>query len=213
MSSRTDKKMLQWIEDETISPPVSLDIAGTAPQLDDTDKLAVSLYGSGSAAGDTAVDVDSNGNIIVALNSVRVSQTPTVTAGAYSANDTVGGLLTFANAARISGGGGVIKSVIFVDDAGQDVALELWLFDQTFTAISDNAAWAVAEASLHNLVAVISSTEGTWRASGTPSVCDVECSRAYVCAATSLFGQLVTRGTPTFAATDDVTVIIELLQD
>jgi len=30
---------------------------------------------------------------------------------------------------------------------------------------------------------------------------------------TSMFGQLVTRGTPTFAAVDDVTVKIGLLQD
>ena len=30
---------------------------------------------------------------------------------------------------------------------------------------------------------------------------------------TSLFGQLVTRGTPTYAATDDVTLILELLYD
>jgi hypothetical protein len=35
-----------------------------------------------------------------------ISQTPTITAGAYAAGDAVGGLLTFANAARVSGGGG-----------------------------------------------------------------------------------------------------------
>ena len=48
-----------------------------------------------------------------------ISQTPTVTAGAYSANDAVGGLLTFANAARFDKGGGIIKDVIILDDAGQ----------------------------------------------------------------------------------------------
>ena len=30
---------------------------------------------------------------------------------------------------------------------------------------------------------------------------------------TSLFGQLVTRGAPTYAATDDITVKVKLLQD
>ena len=158
------------------------------------------------AAGETHIGDVGGADIII-------TQTPTVTAGAYSANDAVGGLLTFTNAARVSGGGGVIKSVVFIDDAGQDVALELWLFDTTITAIADNAAWALTEAQLHTCVAVISTTDGTWRASGTPSVCDVDVSRGYTCTGTNLFGQIVTRGTPTFAATDDVTVRIQLLQN
>ena len=50
-------------------------------------------------------------------------------------------------------------------------------------------------------------------AAGTPSACDIEVSRAYKLTGTSMFGQLVTRGTPTYAATDDVTVTVSLLQD
>lgn len=142
-----------------------------------------------------------------------IAQTPTVTAGAYSANDCVGGVLTFANAARTSGEGGFITDVMIVDDAGQDVALELWLFDQTFTSPGDNAAWAATEAELHNLVAIYSTDDGQWRAAGTPSVCHLKEVARFQAAATSLFGQLVTRGTPTFAATDDVTVMIKVAQD
>ena len=51
------------------TPHVNLDVGGQAPQLDDTDKLAVSLYGNGAAAGDTPVDVDTVGNIGVVLRS------------------------------------------------------------------------------------------------------------------------------------------------
>jgi len=158
------------------------------------------------AAGETHIGEVGGADIII-------TQTPTVTAGAYSANDAVGGLLTFTNAARASGSGGIIKSVVIVDDAGQDAELELWLFDTTITAISDNAPWALTEAELHTCIAVISTTEGTWRASGTPSVCDIEVSRGYTCTGTNLFGQLVTRGTPTYVATDDVTVRIQLIQN
>ena len=86
-------------------------------------------------------------------------------------------------------------------------------FDVTFTAMSDNAAWAPSESDLRNLVAIISTANGAWFAAGTPSAARVECSQRYDLDGTSLFGQLVTRGTPTFAATDDVTVIIGLLQD
>ena len=148
---------------------------------------------------------------IVASEGITISQTPTVTAGAYIANDAVGGLLTFANAARVSGGGGVIKNVIILDDAGQDVAMELWLFSGTFTAMADNAPWAPSEADLRLLLGIAAS--GTWYAAGTPSAARIEVSQRYDCAGTSLFGQLITRGTPTFAAADDVTIIIGLLQD
>lgn len=146
---------------------------------------------------------------------ITIALTPTVTAGAYTAGEAVGGLLTFANAARTSGAGGLIKSLVLIDDAGQDAELELWLFDRTFTAIADNAAWTPSEADLENLIAVISTVDSAqgWLAAGTPSAIDIEISKRYDLAGTSLFGQLVTRGTPTLAATDDVTVKLGLLQD
>jgi len=183
----------------------NVDLASAIPaganNIGDVDILTI-------AAGETHIgEVGSPG--------ITISQIPTVTNGAYSAGDAVGGLLTFANAARVSGGGGVVKSVIIIDDAGQDVELELWLFDRTFTPITDNAAWAPLEADLENLVAVISTEDSAqgWLAAGTPSAIDIGVSKRFDLDGTSLFGQLVTRGTPTFAATDDVTVKVGLLQD
>ena len=164
--------------------------------------------GQGAAGSEEwPVDVNCAGDTI--------SQTPTVTAGAYVANDAVGGLLTFANAARETGGGGGIKTVGIIDDAGQDAELELWLFNQTFTAMADNAAWAPSEADLENLVGVISTEDSSqgWLDAGTPSAITIDVATRYDLTGTSLFGQLVTRGTPTFAATDDVTVKVGVLAD
>jgi len=143
---------------------------------------------------------------------ITISQTPTVTAGAYTAGDAVGGLLTFANAGRAAGMGGIAKDLLIIDDAGQDKEMELWLFNATFTAMADNAPWAPSEADLRKLVGIISTADGAWFAAGTPSVARVEASQQYSCIGTSLFGQLVTRGTPTFAATDDVTAMLGLLR-
>lgn len=151
--------------------------------------------------------------VAIKSSSITISQTPTVTAGAYSAGDAVGGLLTFDNAALVAGDGGVIKSLIILDDAGQDAQLELWLFKEAFTPMADNAAWAPSEADLRKLVGIISTSDGAWFAAGTPSAARVECSQVYTCTATSLYGQLKTGGTPTFAATDDITVVLGLLQD
>ena len=47
------------------TPHVNLDVGGQALQLDDTDKLAVSLYGQGTAVGDKALNVDDLGAVAV----------------------------------------------------------------------------------------------------------------------------------------------------
>lgn len=175
---------------------------------------------------DTPNDLNANANLQIADTDVgaanpvpvkaagdTIVQTPTITLSAYVANDAVGGLLTFAAAARVSGGGGVITDVIIVDDDGEDAELELWLFDQTFTPIADADAWAPSEADLENLIAIVSTADDTWRAAGTPSAINIEVTRRYDLAGTSMFGQLVTRGTPTYTAADDLTVKIKCLQD
>lgn len=169
---------------------------------------------SGVDIGDVTVNNTAAAPVPIASAETTIALTPAVTAGAYVDGDAVGGLLTFANAARSSGGGGVIKNVVIIDDAGQDVALELWIFDRAFTPIADNGAWAPTEADLENCIGVISTEDSGqgWMAAGTPSVVDIEVSRQYSLDGTSLFGQLVTRGAPTFVATDDVTVKISLLQ-
>lgn len=43
--------------------PVNIRVGSITPQLDDTDKIAISLYGSGSSAGDTAVHVGGSGGL------------------------------------------------------------------------------------------------------------------------------------------------------
>ena len=144
---------------------------------------------------------------------VTIAVIPVVTAGAYSAGDAVGTIIPFANAARDTGAGGVLKQVTIIDDAGQDAELELWLFNASFTAMTDNAAWAPAEADLEKLICIVSTSDGTWRAAGTPSAIVIEVAQRYDLTGTSMFGQLVTRGTPTYAAVDDVTVKIGLLRD
>ena len=175
----------------------------------------VAIAAGAEIVGQVSIDQTTPGTTnLVASSGISISQTPTVSAAAiYAANDAVGGLLTFANAALVTGGGGVIKDVLILDDAGQDAVLELWLFNATFTAMADNAAWAPSEADLRKLVGVVSTVDGSWFPAGTPSVARVEASQRYDCTGTSLFGQLVTRGAPTYAATDDVSCIIGLLQD
>jgi len=144
---------------------------------------------------------------------ITIAQTPTITVGAYSAGDAVGGLLTFANAARVAGTGGLLSDVVVIDDAGQQAELELWLFNQTFTAMADNAAWNPSETDLENLICVIDMSSDSWYNATTQYVLNKEVVRYLTLVGTSLFGQLVCRDTPTFAAVDDVTVKVKIVQD
>ena len=134
----------------------------------------------------------------------------TIAAGAYTAGDAVGGLLTFANAASISGGSGYIVDIIIVDNAGQNVPYELHLFDRTFTAMADNAAWDPSDADMQNWLGFINVATSDRAAgsnnSGSNKTSGQRMPKKYILNGTSLFGQLVTRGAPTYAATDDITV-------
>lgn len=83
----------------------------------------------------------------------------------YTANDalsdststpTTGGF-TFTNAARASGGSGIITDAIVASsaDAGTPLQGEVWIFDTAVTAITDNSVFAVSDAEIKTLVGVI----------------------------------------------------------
>lgn len=173
-----------------------------------TGQVEYMALADGTAGSNNVATIDSNQGLRTYSGSTLViDQTPTVSSGsAYAAGDAVGGLLTFANAALYSGGSGFI-SAVRIDDLGQQMAtLELVLFDQSFTASSDNAAFAPSDADLANAVADLPiyswynfSTNAVGMASNLwiPFTCS---------GGTSLYGQLLTRGTPTYTSTSDIKV-------
>lgn len=83
-------------------------------------------------------------------NSQQVDVTPTITAGAYSANDVVGGIQTLTSAARTSGKETVLLSLVITDKAMQDAAFSIFFFNAnpgtgTYT---DNAALDIDDTDL-----------------------------------------------------------------
>lgn len=145
-----------------------------------------------------------------------VSVTPTITASSYTANYVVGGLLTFASAVRLSAGAGVINSVVITDKANQHVQLDLWLFEgdpSSGSTLADHGAFTISSAGLIKSLGFVSVTSycqpGTGGCVGlaTPDL------RVKAASGTSLYGVLLTRGTPTFASTSDITVRLVVSQD
>jgi len=87
--------------------------------------------------------------------------TPTITVGAYSQNDVLGGLLTF----KVPGtaGGGLLNRIAIVDDGAVDNVGKLHIFDDLPATIADNAAISgLATANLHDLLTVVTVVAGDW---------------------------------------------------
>ena len=149
----------------------------------------------------------------VAISGNVIAVTPTITAGAYSAKDAVGGLLTFAAAARKAAGMGVIESLVVIDNDSENAELLLVLFDRTFTAMVDNAAFDPSDADLANCVGWICIGAGkhyTFADNSVATVIDQPLQFKLAAAGTSLFGQLMCIGTPTYTAVSDLTIKLSI---
>lgn len=145
----------------------------------------------------------------------------TVQAAAYAAADLVGGKLTFTNVTRLAGCGVTIKSILIGDQAANSAAnsvYDLILFDSdpTGTTFTENSPLDVADADLNKIVAVVR-FDGV---AGTTLFTNVDNNVIYKAVeipvaptTTSLFGALIARGGPTFAATTDVFITLNVQQN
>jgi hypothetical protein len=142
---------------------------------------------------------------------VEVAATPTLDTSAYASGDCLHTtVITFASAVDASLSGFIEKMVV-VDRELQSQPCELWLFSATVTPAAANAAHSISDADAALCIGVIYS--GPYYASALNSVSVAKgVGLAIKCAATSLFGILVTRGAPTYAA-GSLTVSLQISQD
>jgi hypothetical protein len=141
------------------------------------------------------------------MSLIIASSTPTITAGAYTTGKALGGLLTFTGVA--AGGTGLLKSIAVMDKANQKIAVDLLLFNQSFTATTDGSTIAISSADLLNMVGVITLVAGDYvsAAASTNAIAtkyniDLACDSLD----NNLYGQLVIRGSATYASTSDIKV-------
>jgi hypothetical protein len=143
-----------------------------------------------------------------------IQATPTVTsASAYASGNTVGGLLTFANACLYRTNKAQILSVKLYDKSKQGIDTDLVLFNATPAAQTDKTAFNPSNTELLTITALIPiTTHKSFSANGMSQtqsiIVPVNCTSSQ-----SLVGYLVTRGTPTYAGTSDLTVEIETVAD
>lgn len=138
----------------------------------------------------------------------RIAVQPTISAGAYSANDVIGGLLEFPIPRN---GSGFVRGVEITDDDNEKAACKLYLFASRPTAFADNAAFAPTIDDLKSLFAIVTIGSGDYSTINNNA-------KAIVSTNTSLdfefqnqpavYGYLVCDATPTYTATTDLTIHI-----
>lgn len=165
------------------------------------------------AAGENHIGA-AGGNTTISSSTLVMS-----VAGAYTTGDYMGTTTTpqsFPSAARVTGGTGIIKSILIFDKIlTANVAMELWIIDRTFTAPTDNAAWDLSDVNMLNVQAVIPIVTTGWYASSAGQVYfDNTISIPFkVSTGTGLFYALVARGTTPAFTSSDLTISIGVLQD
>lgn len=193
-----------------------------------------SLIAGVGAIGDAAW-ASGNGSVIAMLKTIAsaaastdpatvvgasavVSATPTVSTTAYAAGDCIGGKLTFAGMARANGLTGLIQTAMIQCKSAQTFAADLIVFhtDPAASTFTDNAALALNAADFDKVALRIPFVAGDWSNLGTPSIAEVSAQgKQYKAAAgaTTLYGVLVARGTPTLGSTSDLKVVVKAMLD
>lgn len=128
------------------------------------------------------------------------SVTPTLDTSAYAAGDC---LATAVMEFEGLPGHGYIDRLVVIDKAKQDAAGELWLFDTAVTPSTANTAHDPSDADLAHCVAVIPFGPYYDASDNSVSVAKgVNCAYVRDAGTGILYGIAVTRGTPTYAASD-----------
>lgn len=153
-----------------------------------------------------------------AVERISVRVTPTIDTSAYSANDVVGTKFELPYAARYPNGTGIIESVRVVDESEQGAELDIMIFSEDFTELTDNEAEDLTDADAAKLVGVINISAASYEDVGGASVATkTDVNLPYKCRGAwatdggkSLYGQLITGGTPTYGAADDLKLEVTL---
>ena len=137
----------------------------------------------------------------------RFKKTPVVTAGAYSGNDVVGGRLQFAGCT-----GGTLQAITVCDNAAQTGDYLLVFFESAPTDITDNAAFDIADADLAKIIYQTTLASATQRQAFSDNAYYYVYNLDVPLKGTGgdIYAFLIALGTPTYAATSDVTVTIQV---
>ena len=131
--------------------------------------------------------------------------TPTIGTDAYTANDVVGGLLTFD--VLEAGGGGTVRHAYIIDDHSEGANLRLYIFRDLPSTIADDAAFAPTVADLKKLVARVEFAGADFVTLNGNDWQMVDVDKSFEAGGPNkLYGYLVDESGGTWAAATDLTI-------
>lgn len=151
-------------------------------------------------------------------NTIQVVPSLAVSTSIYASGDIVGGKLTLPNAVRVSGGTGMIQSIMVIDQDNQKPVFDLLIFDRDPSngTYSDNGAFTIHASDAPFLIRRISVSAGDWTTIGGIGIADLDALGRTINAnsGTSLYGLIILNGsTPTYTASTKLTIKIGILRD
>lgn len=173
----------------------------------------------------TSVTAGAGLTVTVAATVTRPADTNAYAAGDAVTNSTSAPVaITFANAARAVGGGGLIVGATLIDSASVATkgSFELWVFQGAAAPgpDNDNAVFTPTDAELANLVGVFPFTtafigDATVGAGGNAVYQGDVVNRAFKCdvSTASLFGLLVVRNAYVPVSAEAFTLALQIVQD
>ena len=144
-----------------------------------------------------------------------VEVTPTISTSAYTLGYIVGGVITFSSA-LLAAGTGILQSILIRCKSVQTSGFKLYLFksNPTNSTWTDRTAPAISNSDLPALIGVYPLSSPDTGLNGTATIWESDgIGKALVIGATTMYGILVTTGTPTFSSTSDLTIALGILQD
>ncbi len=145
-----------------------------------------------------------------------IQVTPVIGAAIYVALDAVGALMEFTKVSSKPDAGVVLQSVVLVDEAKQSEAINLILFDSTFTSDADHDILAPSDAELLQCIGHIAIVAGDYvdfSANSIATVRNLNLPIKLSGSSGSLFAQLQTPGTPTYGDAGAITVTLGFDRD
>lgn len=166
----------------------------------------------------------------IASNQIKVQVAPATTIATYATGKAVGTLMTVANAARVSGAlgaagtGGILTGLTATSKVAQSAQMDIFLFDASpaGSTCTDNTLFVLGTADIDKLIGVVT-IPGTqangagWFGAATP-IATTGVATYYpvtydLSSATSIFACAVTRGTPAFTGTADISFKFNILRN
>jgi hypothetical protein len=149
-----------------------------------------------------------------------VTPTITVSTGAYTAGDSIGGKITLQDAMRVNGinalGSGILSGITLLDRSNQKPELEIFIFESHPAAatITDNDAFVFSTDDLKVIGKVVVAT-ADWTTTDSKAVAEMSNLNIVVKAVgeAHLYAALVATGAPDFVATDDFQARFKFFQD